>query len=295
MSGKRFGGTYSPGGGDGGAAPQAAAPLRTAPRAPRFWPLMMFLAPFPLLFSIYGEILRAAPLAAAEEIGFGALLLLGAEMLREGLKAEAAWAARADAARPAVPRKIIAALLCGLGVGGLSVFAAGHGAVAGGGLGLLALALHLLAFGIDPLKNKGFASDARRADAALAKAEETIAETLAAARRLGDESLAARVESLIARARPVLAQIEEDPRDLPRARRFLSVTLQGARDATVKYARLGVADAELRAAYVALLTQLERSFDQQRDRLAAEDRTELEVEIEVLSDRLRRDGIETGR
>ncbi|MGG7566650.1 5-bromo-4-chloroindolyl phosphate hydrolysis family protein [Rhodovulum sp. DZ06] len=294
MSGKRFGGTFSPGA--AGAGPPGPAPApREKPRVPRFWPLMLFLAPAPLLFSIYGEILRAAPLGAAEEIGFGALLLLGAEMLREGLKAEAAWMARADAARPPIPRKILAALLCGIGVGGLSVFAAGHGMAAGGGLGLLALALHILAFGIDPLKNKGAAGEARRADAALAKAEETIAETLAAARRLGDESLAARVESLIARARPVLAQIEEDPRDLPRARRFLSVTLQGARDATVKYARLGVADAELRAAYVALLTQLERSFDQQRDRLAAEDRTELEVEIEVLSERLRRDGIEAGR
>jgi hypothetical protein len=39
------------------------------------------------------------------------------------------------------------------------------------------------------------------------------------------------------------------------------------------------------------LTQLETSFENQRARLIADDRAELEVEIEVLSDRLRQDGV----
>lgn len=291
MSSKRFGGEFSPGAAGAKTPPK---PTQAEQPAGAFFAAAMFFAPIPLLFSIYGEILRGAAMDAAVEIVGGIMLLLSAEMLREGRKAEIAYAARASAARP-LPRKILAAIICALATALIGARAGDQGIAAGIGLGVLAGAVHLFAFGLDPLKNKGYASDAKRADAALAEAEEVIAETLAAAKRLGDDGLSSRVEELISAARPVLRQIEEDPRDLPRARRFLSVTLQGARDATVKYARLGVGDPEMREAYVALLTQLERSFAQSADRLAAEDRVELEVEIEVLSDRLRRDGIEAGR
>lgn len=299
MSGRSFGGAYSPGRGADGAKPYDGkdGPRYGAPGGPPaharpggFWAKSLYAAPFPLVFSIYGEILRGAPLQAAGEILCGLGLLLGAELLREGRKAETAYMERASAARPAVPRKILAALVCALSCGALAAWAWGLGLIAGAGYGLLAGGLHLVAFGIDPLKNKGFASDARRAETALAAAEEMIAETLAASKRLGDDALELRVRALMQEARPVLREIERDPRELPRARRFLSVTLTGTRDATVKYARLGLTDPELRAAYAGLLTQLEDSFARTRDRLVAEDRTDLEVEIEVLTERLRRDG-----
>jgi hypothetical protein len=153
--------------------------------------------------------------------------------------------------------------------------------------------MHVAAFGIDPLRAKGLAAarggEARRAGAALAEAEEMVAQTLDAARRLGDPALEGRIRALCAAARPVLEEIERDPRDLLRARRFLSITLTGTRDAAVKYAALGVRDPAMRDAFAALLTHLETSFESQRARLIAEDRAELEVEIEVLSDRLAQD------
>lgn len=283
MSSRRFGGAHSPGAADRAAAPEP-------PALPgRFWAAALFAAPAPLLPSIFGEILRGAPLEAGYEIACGMALLLGAELLREGRKAEAAWMARASAARPALPRKIIAALLCGLGTGALAAWPWGLGIAAGAGYGILCAALHLVAFGIDPLSDKGFASDARRAETAIAAAETMIAETLAAARRLGDRGLEARVQALMQAARPVLRRIEEDPRELPRARRFLSVALTGARDATLQYARLGLADPEMHAAYSALLGELEKSFAAARERLSAESRDALEIEIEVLTERLARD------
>lgn len=290
MSAQRFGGDFSPGA-KGDAAPPPPAP---APKAGNFWSRAMFFAPMPLIFSIYGEILRGDPFGIAVELAAGAVLILGAESLREGLKAEAAWHARASAARPAIPRKIIASVLTALGVGVLAAGPWGLGPFAGGVYGLLTGLVHAAAFGIDPLRAKGLAAakggDAKRAGEALADAEAMIADTLAAASRLGDPALAGRVRALCAAARPVLVQIEQDPRDLHRARRFLSITLTGTRDATVKYARLGVADPELRGAFVSLLTQLETSFAKQSASLIADDRAELEIEIEVLSDRLRQDG-----
>ena len=257
MSARRFGGAHSP-------APATAADAPApAPKSGGFWSRAMFFAPAPLLFSIYGEILRGSALGIGVELGAGAILILAAESLREGLKAEAAWHARASAARPPIPRKIIASLLTALGVGLLAALAWGLGPVAGGAYGILAGAVHCAAFGIDPLRAKGLAAarggEAKRANEAIAEAEAMIEQTLAATRRLGDPTLAERVRALCASARPVLVQIEQDPR-------------------------------ELRTAFVSLLTQLETSFAKQRARLTADDRAELEIEIEVLSDRLRQDG-----
>jgi hypothetical protein len=59
----------------------------------------------------------------------------------------------------------------------------------------------------------------------------------------------------------------------------------------VKYARLGVRDPAMRDAFESLLGDLEKSFAAHRDRLAEDDRVDLEVEIEVLQDRLKQEGL----
>ena len=87
--------------------------------------------------------------------------------------------------------------------------------------------------------------------------------------------------------------MEEDPRDLRRARKFLSVYLKGARDAAVKYAAAHEKrdDPEITRQFGLLLTDLEKSFTDQREKLLLDDRADLEVEIEVLRDRLKQDGV----
>ena len=81
----------------------------------------------------------------------------------------------------------------------------------------------------------------------------------------------------------------DDPRDLTGARKFLGVYLQGAQDATAKfadlYARNGNAD------YEALLDDLELNFAAQTEKMLLDDRTDMDIEIKVLRDRLRREGL----
>ena len=112
---QRYGGKYSP---DAVArdtsGPQtegrASLPARRAFGSARA--NLLYLAPVPLLFTAFTQdaIGMAIDLAAA------ATLVFGAFTLSEGLKAEAAYEARKVARRPALPRKIIAAALAGLGV-----------------------------------------------------------------------------------------------------------------------------------------------------------------------------------
>ncbi|MEM8740896.1 MAG: 5-bromo-4-chloroindolyl phosphate hydrolysis family protein, partial [Pseudomonadota bacterium] len=85
----------------------------------------------------------------------------------------------------------------------------------------------------------------------------------------------------------------EDPRDLSRARKFLGVYLTGARDATVKFAEVyaKTRDEAARTEYEALLKDLERSFETHRAGLLDDNRSALDVEIEVLRKRLKQEGL----
>ncbi|MGD9862657.1 MAG: 5-bromo-4-chloroindolyl phosphate hydrolysis family protein, partial [Pseudodonghicola sp.] len=221
----------------------------------------------------------------------GAGLLAGAAfMTREGLRAEAAYHARKVARRPALPRKMIASLLTGIGAG-LAAWRSDPGLVAPLLYGAAACVLHALAFGIDPLRDKGtdgidpFQQD--RVARAVAEAEAYLGAMTKAASRTGDRQMEARVERFQKTARDLFRTVEEDPRDLTGARKYMSVYLMGARDATIKvadlYARVHVALA--RADYGALLDDLEQNFAARTRKMLQNDRSDLTIEIDVLRDR----------
>mgnify|MGYP002385889809 CR=1 FL=1 len=86
---------------------------------------------------------------------------------------------------------------------------------------------------------------------------------------------------------------ERLPRDLGKARAFLSVYLLGLRDATVKFADLysRTRDPATLESYESLLADLETSFAKQRTHLLEDNRSDLDVEIEVLRERLQQDGL----
>ena len=92
-----------------------------------------------------------------------------------------------------------------------------------------------------------------------------------------------------AHARALFRQVESDPGDLTAARKYLSVYLMGARDATVKFADHWAQsrDATARADWEALLTDLETTFADRSKALLVNDRTDLDIEISVLRDRLK--------
>jgi hypothetical protein len=85
--------------------------------------------------------------------------------------------------------------------------------------------------------------------------------------------------------------LENDPRDLTSARKYLSVYLGGARAATAQFAQIygTTRDAAARASYVALLEDLDTRFAQKSEALLSNDRDRMDVEIEVLRERLAQD------
>ena len=298
MSAERYGGAFSPGGAtnaDKQASPAAGNRFRgRKARKVDVRGLLLFVLPTPLLFAGLGNIGAGDVVGAAINLAAYASLILGAWLLREGQRAEAAYDARAVAKPPAFPRKLVAAVLAADGIGLAAYFGWGQDILTAAGFSVLTIASHIAAFGLDPMKPKGIDLDdaeASRVSEALDKAEAKIAEIAELARSTRDREIENRVETMLAAVRDMLRQIEADPRDLTRARRYLSVYLVGAHEATRKYAENheDLGDSALRDDYLLLIGDLEQSFAEGHDKLLQDDRTDLEIEIEVLRERLGQD------
>jgi len=287
---QRFGGQHSPGDKGAPVPPKPAwagkVPTRAGGRVNA-----LFIAPFPLLpLAFFKE-----PTGLALNLVAYGVLMLAAWLTREGVLAHEAYDARKVAKRPAIPRKMFASVLIGVGLalagsGGGDIVAAMIFAVLGGGL-------HFMAFGADPLRDKGVAGvdrfQADRVARVVDEAEAYLGAMKDAILRAGDRPLETRVDRFIATARDLCRTVEEDPRDLTSARKFLGVYLMGARDATAKFADIfaRTRDAKARTDYLALLDDLEQGFAARTAKLLLEDRSDLDVEIEVLRDRLAREGL----
>lgn len=288
---QRYGGKFSPDGApDTAPEPRNAFSGRKRTRA-GFRVNLLFLLPFLLIF-------RAFTSPPAELLLYLAAfgdLLLAAWLTREGIIAQEAYEARKVARRPAIPRKIFGALLTGSGLA-LAGYVS-HGAIEAAIFGVLGAVLHGLSFGLDPLRDKGmegidtFQQD--RVARAVGEAEKHLAAMTDAIRRAEDRRLEGRVERFQTTAREMFRTIEEDPRDLTAARKYLGVYLLGARDATTKFADIysRTRDAQARADYEALLTDLEQNFAARTRKLLLDDKSDLNVEIEVLRERLQREGV----
>lgn len=273
-------------------------PVRAPPgraRRGRAGARVNFLFLMPFLFA--GRAFFQDPAGLLRDLGAFAALLLAAWLTREGLLAQEAHEARRVARRPAIPRKIFGAVLTGAGLALGGWGGAEDGLAAPVILGLLGAGLHLAAFGPDPLRDKGGEGvdpfQSGRVARAVDEAERHLAAMAEAVRATGDRALIARVARFQDTARAMFRTIEADPRDLTSARRYLGVYLLGARDAATKYADLsrGRDDPSARLAFTDLLDDLETNFAARTRSLLENDRADLDIEIEVLRERLAREGV----
>ncbi len=284
---KKFGGKYSPG--------QAQTPEAVDERqvdAAGARANIMFVPGIVLLATSFND----GPVVLATAVAGAGAMFLAAWLLREGLRATAAYDARKVARRPAIPRKMLSSALTGVGVT-LAAMTGDAGLFGALLYGAVSIVLHVAAFGIDPLKDKRmegvdtFQQD--RVARVVEEAEAHLEVMKGQIETLRDRKLETRVASFQAAARRMIRTVEEDPRDLTGARKFLGVYLMGARDATVKFVDLArrKSDPDARASYEALLDDLEQNFAAKTEKLLRDDRSDMDIEIKVLRDRLQREGV----
>ena len=287
---KQFGGKYSPNG-TAGTGPREIVDDRQVDAAGGrsnvlFTPAIVLVA----------TTFRDGPVSLITGLVGAAALTLAAMSLREGLRAEAAYDLRKVARRPAFPRKMLASALTGIGVA-LASFAHDASALSALLYGVAGLAVHVAAFGIDPLRDKRmegidtFQQD--RVARVVDEAEAYLSVMKAQIEGLNDRRLLIRVNTFQAAARKMIRTVEQDPRDLTGARKFLGVYLMGAKDATLKFVDLygRAKDEGARQNYEALLGDLEENFAARTDKMLLDDRSDMDIEIKVLRDRLQREGV----
>lgn len=249
--------------------------------------------------------LLSAPLAVTAVIGLasGNLAVLGgaggawAMVVAGTIMARRGFAAEAEGREPPRGFRRRLAALVGVGTGLAAGLAAGHAPVIAVLFGLGAAAGVRLLYGADPAPlpapepEKPLSGDA----AVLAAARTRIDRLEAAARAVPQRDFAEAIARIAALARRLAAEAESDPADLRRARRYLTLYLEGAETVANRYVEThrGQAAPALEDNFRALLADLEAGFSAQLAQLRESDTRALEIDITVLQQRLREEGMTT--
>ena len=258
---------------------------------------LLFLLPLPVMSAAVIALARGHVVELlGNAVGYG-LFLGGALLLRRGLLREADYDRRRIARAP-YPLKTLGSILIALATGITAGFGVHHHPVIAVAFGLIALLGCYLSYGFDPLTAKRF-TDAEGLDAtdrvleALTQAERGIAAIEQATRNIGNAELNQRLRRIAKLAREILTLLEEDPRDLRRARKFLNVYLDGATQVVEGYAKTHgrVSRPELDDNFRRVLVTIEDVFTEQQQKLLESDVNDLDVQIEVLMTQLKREGV----
>lgn len=271
-------------------------PIANARRHPWALHIATVMPVLPLLIGLlFGEVGMAIG-----SLGAIAALQVAAWLIRRGRIAAAEYAERSITKAPP-PRKLAGSLMVGLAAFSLSYIADGQSLI----LSLVAAGLmgfaSVLAYGRDPRGGKGLDPGlAERAglrpEAVIAALEEARAKVRAIeidANGIHSRELKNRLARITQSARNVLQQIERDPSDIRRARRFLVTYLDGTRDVVSGYRarQRDLADTPLADNFRHVLETVEKVFDEQQEVLKRNESLDLEVQIEVLKTQLEREGV----
>jgi len=257
----------------------------------------LFVLPLPLLPALVvalfgGDVGRIAAVGGA----LAAFATAGILTWR-GLVAQARFFLGQRLDPPAVPLKLTSAVLTAVGTG-LAAAAAEHNPAAIGVFAALAAAGYVCFYGRDPKRHRftiptvaGVDGDAVTEQ--LKQAYGRLQGIEAAARAIAVPEFVERLGRIIAIGKRILAEIERDPRDAARARRFLNLYLDSAERVTTEYARTHrqIRNRPLEQNFRQLLVDMERTFETQHRKLLENDVLSLDAEIEVLNARLKHEAV----
>ena len=233
----------------------------------------------------------------AVNAGGYALFIFAAWLMRHGAAAEADYYNGRIVRPPKWPLKTFAAVVTASATGLIARLGAGHSLWMAAAFALGAFLGMYLTYGFDPRPRKTVAaSGAYSADEiieTLDNAKKIITRIEQANGRIHNHDFNSRIQRICEVAGNILTMLEEDPRDIRRARKFLNVYLDGARQVTEGYADTHryVRDDMLEQNFRNVLDTIEQVFKEQKEKLLENDVFDLDVQIEVLQKQLKREGV----
>ena len=266
---------------------------------------LLYLLAFPLIPATLFALQDGHQVIAIARAAGGALAFGAATLIRKGIRLDNEAIRRKLRRRASTVRyRAVGAVMLAAGMFIVALFGqhASYGLV---GSALFALAVLLgcyLCYDFDGIGRKdpeiaAVGITTEELVELLDEAEGRIVAIENASRDIGNTEFRDRLRRIAAEARGILETIERDPVDARRARKFLKVYLDGARQVSEGYARThrfgapGGGDTELEDNFRRVLGTIETVIAEQQDKLRENNVTELDVQIEVLQMQLEKEGV----
>ena len=221
-----------------------------------------------------------------------ALFFITAKVSTKGFSQEADYISSTLTKAPKIPYKTIAGFL----LGGSTFFTAW---VAGGKpfmtalfLGSIATLGYYLFYGFDPKKDKlenlGDIS-AEFVLETISEAKVKLANIEGHMDEIKDSLLFDKLHIAVSKAKDILETIQNDPKDIRVARKFLIVYIDGVAKVTDSYVSMDEEDinSETKEKLYSLMTDLDTRFDKELDRLKNNNQFDLDVHIDVLKEQIK--------
>jgi len=224
-------------------------------------------------------------------VGF-ILLSISAGALTIGIRKAIEFEDAIIAKAPKIPYKVVGSIALGITVFYLG-FIVGHKNIfISAFVGVLGIVGSLLYYGVDPLKDKLPDSDDVNPNILLKnleKAKATLERIKSENLKIHDIKLHQRVKEAAKKAEKILDNIANDPKDIRMARKFLVVYLDGVADVTSQYNKLDEdkIDQETKERLYTLLDEVQAKFDKEMERLKANDKFDLDVQIDTLREQIK--------
>ncbi len=220
--------------------------------------------------------------------GLGFVLLFGAAAFTaKGVTQERAYEEAAIAKAPKTPYKTISMLLLGVAVFYLGFVAGNKPLLTSLFIGLLSSAGYWMYYGLDPRVDKLPNMEDINPQFVLDTINEAKAKLLscqASTDKIGDIKLRRKLNRAIDNAHIIIKTIEEDPKDIRTARKFLMVFLDGIADIAQKYNEVDPKDidADMKNRLYKLIDDVESRFERELGRLKANNLMDLDISVETL-------------
>lgn len=275
-------------------ATAAAQQVRTSIKG-----LLLYILPFPLLIGAIIALVAGNVGGTLLLGGSFAAYMIAATIARHGFKMEAEYQRRKIARAPKTPFKTVAAMFTAATTGVLAWLGADYGVIASVVMAAATFLAFTLSYGLDPRRDKaGNISIGVTADEiidALSAAEIRIKSIEDARRSIRNPEYGKRLDQITTQAREILSTIEDDPTRLSRARKFLKVYLDGTDKVAQGYAKSpnnkdGVSTS-LDTDFNRVLDSIEQTFQEQQTKLLENNNFDLDVQIAVLEQQLKREGV----
>jgi len=266
----------------------------------RWWSprgFLLFILPLPLLPALIISLAKGDSNKTLIYLGAIVFFLTGAILARRGLLNEMDYVESRFASMP-FPLKTIAAILLSLTTGFCAWLAAGHTPVFSVTVAGLTFLAFYLSYGLEPKRKALYSGNPSGLDHEtflnmLNEAQEKIEKISRVSDHVDNTELKARLHRITTLAQQVIESLEQDPKDLHKARKFLYVYLDGAQKVSEGYAKTHeqANSKVLEDKFRNVLITIEDVFLKQQKRLLENDILDLDVNIEVLNQQMKQEGI----